>query len=136
MTVAGVAKSTHNRWEIISSYEYGTESKSDEIPGNNGGPVLIAGWDYRKNLRVECIAAVGVDEDQDNARELFQNLPKFMDQVDIESTLGDSEIAGNVDDNTEWLVKSATKRGVRDGFATATFDLFKTDTNLDIITAS
>lgn len=128
-----VALTVHNVWEIISSYEYGNDNKSDEIPGNDGGPVLIAGYDYRKKLKVECIAAVGTASNQDSAIELFMNLPAYMDTVDIASGGGDSEIVGTGE--TEWLVQSATRRGVRDGFATASFDLFRTASHLEPVTS-
>ena len=131
-TKAGSGVSSNNVWNVLSSYELSNESKSDEIPGNDAGPLLIAGSDYRKKLRVECIAASGAGGTKADALALFINLPVFLDEVWITAT-DDTEIAG-VTEPTNWIVQSATKRGVRDGFATASFELFRTDSDLDDVT--
>lgn len=112
-------------WTVISSYEVGTENKSDEIPGNDGGPDQISGWDYRDTLKVECMCAAATKA---AALLIFEHLPVFLDVATIASD-SDTEITTGAGAG-KWFVKSASKRAQRDGYATASFDLFRVETDL------
>jgi hypothetical protein len=133
-SVKGVAVNTANVWTVVSSYEYGNESKSDEIPGNDGPPIELAGWDYRDTIRVEAMCAITPAASSIAAvKALWLNLPVYLDGVEIAST-DDTQIVGDSSGVDKWFVKSATKRGVRDGYATATFELFRTESDLVAVT--
>jgi hypothetical protein len=112
-------------WTVISSYEVGSENKSDEIPGNNSGPDQISAWDYRDTLKLECMAAAATKA---AALVIFEHLPVFLDVATIASD-SDTEIATGAGAG-KWFVKSSTKRAQRDGYATCSMELFRVDQDL------